>query len=202
MTNRNEMAGQNKLSGQIEDVIWQDLLDFFKALSDPERLKIVGLLALEPHTIEQAATRLRTKPANAGRHLEYLLQAGLVTRDGSAYTLDTGALLDRSRSVLAGMRPRVSPDDFEGEAYDRKVLSDYMLPEGRLRAIPTQEKKLLVVLRYIAPSFSPDERYSEKEVNGMLMRYHHDTAFLRRYLVDNGFLGRSKDGREYWRIGE
>lgn len=190
------------MTDQDEAAIWQDLLDFFKTLSNPERLKITGLLALEPHSIEQVATRLGIKPANAARQLEYLLSADLVKRDGSAFSLDTGALLDRSRRVLSGMRSRVSPDDFEGEAYDRKVLSDYMLPEGRLRTIPTQEKKLLAVLRYLALAFTYGERYTEKEVNGTLMRYHHDTAFLRRYLVDNSFLGRSQDGREYWRIGE
>ena len=35
-----------------------DLLAFFKALADPNRLRIVGLLAHAPHTVEQLAAAL------------------------------------------------------------------------------------------------------------------------------------------------
>lgn len=174
------------------------LLDFFKALSDPERLKIIGLLALEPHTIGEVASKLGIKPASAARQIDTLQHYGLVVLDGGAYQLDTQSLLERSHSLLSRLRPQVSPDDFEGDAYDRKVLSDYMQPDGRLRAIPMREKKILAVLRHVARSFEPDVHYTEKEVNGVLMRYHHDTAFLRRYLVDHAFLERSQDGRDYW----
>lgn len=183
-----------------ETTLTQDLLEFFKALSDPERLKIIGLLALEPHSPGQVASKLGIKPASAARQLETLLQAGLARVEGGAYRLDTQSLSDRSRRVLSGMRPQVSADDFEGEAYDRKVLSDFMQPDGRLKSIPMQEKKIMAVLRYVIHAFEPGVHYSEKEVNGTLMRYHHDTAFLRRYLVDNGFLERSQDGRDYWRL--
>jgi hypothetical protein len=182
-----------------ETAITQDLLDFFKTLSDPERLKIVGLLALEPHTPGQVANKLGLKPANAARQLETLQRSELVLQEGGIYQLDTQSLLDRSRRVLSGLRPKVSAEDFDGEAYDRKVLSDFMQPDGRLKSIPTQEKKILAVLRYLIQAFEPGTHYSEKEVNGVLMRYYHDTAFLRRYLVDNGFLERSQDGRDYWR---
>jgi hypothetical protein len=36
-------------------------------------------------------------------------------------------------------------------------------------------------------------------VNRVLARWHPDTAALRRYLVDEGFLDR--DGGQYWRTG-
>ncbi len=184
-----------------EELIAQELLDFFKALSDPERLKIIGLLALEPHTSAQVASKLGIKPANAARQIDTLQHFELVMQESGAYQLDTQSLLERSRSLLSGLRPQVTPDDFEGDAYDRKVLSDYMQPDGRLKAIPMQEKKIMAVLRHVVQSFEPDVHYTEKEVNGALMRYHHDTAFLRRYLVDNAFLERSRDGREYWLAG-
>ena len=44
-----------------------------------------------------------------------------------------------------------------------------------------------------------DRRYSEAMVNLILGQRHPDTAALRRYLVDEGFLDRS-DG-QYWRSG-
>ena len=181
-----------------EALIAQELLDFFKALNDPERLKIIGLLALEPHTSGQVATRLGIKHGRAARQIDTLQHYQLVMQESGTYQLDAQSLLERSRSLLSGLRPQVSPDDFEGDAYDRKVLSDYMQPDGRLKAIPMQEKKIMAVLRHVVQSFEPGVHYTEKEANGVLMRYHHDTAFLRRYLVDNGFLERSRDGRDYW----
>ncbi|MCW2567621.1 MAG: putative regulator, ArsR family, partial [Mycobacterium sp.] len=42
-------------------------------------------------------------------------------------------------------------------------------------------------------------RYAEAEVNVVLRAWHPDHAALRRYLVDEGFLGRERG--EYWRTG-
>jgi hypothetical protein len=85
---------------------------------------------------------------------------------------------------------------------DQKVVKDYLLPDGRLKTIPSQRKKLLAILRYIAQAFEPGRRYSEKEVNEILGRYHEDTASLRRELVGSKLMGREGGGRDYWREGE
>jgi hypothetical protein len=42
-------------------------------------------------------------------------------------------------------------------------------------------------------------KYSEKQVNEMLARYHSDTATLRRELVGYKLLRRHPGGVEYWR---
>ena len=70
---------------------------------------------------------------------------------------------------------------------------------GRLTAIPTQHSKRLVVLDRLAQEFEPGQRYTERQVNSILRRWHDDTAALRRYLVDDGFMER--DHGEYWRAG-
>jgi hypothetical protein len=178
-----------------------ELMDFFKAMANAERLKIAGLLGVEPLSAVGLAERLKIKPGTVVNHLERLSALGLVKQDGVLYALDVAALEAMSRRVLAGSRPRVSPEDFEGEAYQRKVLSDFISADGRLKSIPSQEKKLKVILEHVARAFEPGAHYTEKEVNGILMGYYHDTAFLRRYLVDHGYLGRSQDGRDYWRQG-
>ena len=71
--------------------------------------------------------------------------------------------------------------------------------DGRLLSIPTARAKRLVVLDVIAQEFEPGQRYSESMVNLVLGRWHADTAALRRYLVDEGFLDRAD--RQYWRTG-
>src|SRR3982750_1720776 len=55
-----------------------DLLQFFKALADENRLKIVGLLAQERYAGETLAERLGLTPATVSHHLARLAEAGLV----------------------------------------------------------------------------------------------------------------------------
>jgi hypothetical protein len=70
---------------------------------------------------------------------------------------------------------------------------------GRLTAIPAQRKKRLVVLRWLAEEFQPGRRYPEAEVNAILARRDPDFATLRRLLVDEDLLQRSRG--LYWRTG-
>jgi hypothetical protein len=68
-----------------------------------------------------------------------------------------------------------------------------------LKTIPAQRKKLEAILRYVVKAFEPDVRYSEKQVNEILSRFHKDTASLRRELVGYGLMERESGGGEYWR---
>lgn len=73
--------------------------------------------------------------------------------------------------------------------------------DGRLVAIPAKRSKRLLVLDLLAQEFEPGVYYAEGEVNGLLRRWHPDVAALRRYLVEEGFLGRAGGGGDYWRVG-
>ena len=53
-------------------------------------------------------------------------------------------------------------------------------------------------MRYLRSSFEEGVRYSEKEVNEILSRFHADTSSLRRYLIDYKILARERDGAVYW----
>ena len=47
----------------------EQLLEFFKALSDANRLKIIGLLAERPLTVEQMAEMLHLRASTVSNHL-------------------------------------------------------------------------------------------------------------------------------------
>ena len=83
------------------------------------------------------------------------------------------------------------------EDLDKKVLRDYTR-EGRLTKIPSKQKKLLAVLRWLVGYFEPDCTYTEREVNDIIAQVHDDYATLRRDLVDFGFLRRERGGGQYW----
>jgi hypothetical protein len=81
---------------------------------------------------------------------------------------------------------------------DAKILHAFVV-DGRLVTIPTKRGKRQAVLNWLAQEFEPGRHYSEAMVNLILGQRHADTAALRRYLVDDGYLDRA-DGR-YWRAG-
>ena len=173
------------------------MLDFFKSLANAERLKIIGALATEKLTLEELSTRLSLPAGTIAHHLENLIGLGILRLENQAYRLDTRAVEAMARQTLAQQRPQTKAEDFEGEAYERKVLADFFTPQGKLKSLPAQYKKLLVILRYLVnKEFAPGVRYAEKEVNVKLSSYYMDTASLRRYMVDNRYLVREKG--IYW----
>ena len=70
---------------------------------------------------------------------------------------------------------------------------------GALRQWPAREKRKLVVLSAIAEQFKPGRQYTEKEVNRLLGRIYEDFPYLRRLLIEYGFLERTASGSAYWR---
>src|SRR6185437_12259197 len=73
--------------------------------------------------------------------------------------------------------------------------------DGRLIGIPARRSRRLIILGRLAQDFEPGVHYTEAEVNRRLLRWHPDVAALRRYLVEEGFLDRSRSGDDYWRAG-
>jgi len=55
------------------------------------------------------------------------------------------------------------PDGRPSPAYEARVLRAFIGSDGRLERIPAQEKKRLVILRYLAETvFEPGRAYPEK----------------------------------------
>lgn len=183
----------------------EELLGFFKALADANRLKIVGLLAQRPHTVEELASLLDLGASTVSHHLSRLGKVGLVAARAEGYyaiySLRTDVLEEMARRLLSKENlPGLA--DVGLDSFERKVLTAFTEADGRLKAFPAQEKKYLVLLRHVVKAFEPGARYSEKEVNQILARYHEDTASLRRDLVDYHFMTREGGGGRYWRSDE
>lgn len=179
----------------------QEVTSFFRLLIDETRLKIIGVVAQRPASVDQLAKLLKIKPSLVSHHLDMLTEAELVRArvvSGShAYELQTGTLHALAKRHLAAGPPGIAIE-LDGDAYERKVLADFMGRDGRLKDIPAQQKKRDVVLRYLLNQFQPGERYSEKQVNAIIKRFHDDTASIRRAMVDNRWLKR--ESGIYWRV--
>jgi biotin operon repressor len=181
----------------------EEQVNFFKALADESRLKIVGLLAQQPYSVEELAALLNLKPSTISHHLSKLAQVGLVSATTQSYynvyQLDRKALESKSRGLFSQQNLDASVVSVDADAYDNKVIKDYTRKDGSLKTIPAQRKKLEAILRYVVKAFEIGKHYSEKKVNEILSQYHEDTASLRRELVDSGLMKREGGGGEYWR---
>src|SRR5512137_124652 len=108
----------------------EELVTFFKALADSNRLKIVGLLAQRGYSVEELAALLNLKAPTVSHHLSRLAQAGLVTARAegyySIYQLDRDALEATARSLFSSEQMAAAARDVDLDAYDRKVLASFV----------------------------------------------------------------------------
>ncbi|MBP8996904.1 MAG: metalloregulator ArsR/SmtB family transcription factor [Anaerolineaceae bacterium] len=185
------------------------LLDFFKALADENRLKIIGLLAQQPASVEALAEALKLSVSTVSHHLTRLSKSGLVSARAEGhyaiYALNIDKLHDLSQSLLrTETLPALSRDlpQPAADPFEHKVMKAFVDANGRITAFPAQDKKFLVLLRYVVRAFEPGRHYPEKEVNEILKRYHDDTASLRRGLVEFKLMERAGGGGDYWRLAE
>ncbi len=163
-----------------EEKIADEVLKFFKSLADANRLKILGLLAQEDLSVEQLAVMLNLRPSTVSHHLSKLSEAGLVSAKAMSYyniyQFENKTLEAMAQHLLSKENLSAIAVDVDLDAYDRKVVSDYSLPDGQLKTIPAQRKKLEAILGYISQDFESGTRYNERQVNEILEKYHPDTS--------------------------
>lgn len=183
----------------------EPLLQFFKALADANRLRILGLLANRPHSVEELAEALELRPSTISHHIAKLGEVKLVSSHADGhhhiYTFDATALEAMAQQMLASSSlPRFS--DLDSDTYDRKVLETFLDAEGRLKALPMQRKKFEAILRHVLHVFKVDQVYSGQEVDALLRPFSDDVASLRRGLIDCRMMARDTAGTRYWRISQ
>lgn len=73
------------------------------------------------------------------------------------------------------------------------------LTPPKLRHFPAREGKRKELLPRFAALFEPHKKYTEREVKKLIKTIYEDDATIRRYLIDYGYLNRTKDGSKYYR---
>jgi predicted transcriptional regulator len=205
------------------------LLRYLRALADETRLKIISLVSNRAYQVGELADILNLTEPTVSHHLTKLREIGLLNLSTVGtkhyYRLNTETLdivkrfmspeemehfneFILSRETAEELyRKKASQQREQSEAWldslgldeeSRKVFKDYTA-NGRLKQIPTQQKKLMVILHYLAAQFEPGRKYSEREVNAIIERFYEDYATLRRELIDFHLLEREPGGSLYWR---
>jgi hypothetical protein len=179
----------------------QTLLQFFKALADENRLKLLGILANRECSVEELAELLRLKAPTVSHHLTKLRELGLVEMraDGNThlYRLNAEGLRSLNKALLTPESVATLVEMKDSDAWERKVLRDFF--EGQhLKEIPSSRKKRQVILKWLAAQFERERLYTEAEVNEVIKRHHPDWAYWRRELVGAGLMQR--EAGVYWRL--
>lgn len=104
---------------------------------------------------------------------------------GLTYTAARALLLDEEAE-----RARAA------EAEHRTVVSRFM-KDGALTSFPAKRKARAHMLLHLVTYFEPGRTYTEPQINDILRALWPDFAYLRRELVDYGYLCRDNSGA-YW----
>lgn len=114
----------------------------------------------------------------ADRDFKKLVRAHMA-RTGLNYTSARADLLSRRE------------DTREAARRDHEAVVGRFLRNGRLTSVPVKRKPRAHVLLALVALFEPGRAYREPEVNEILGGVWEDYAYLRREMVDYGYLERA-----------
>lgn len=188
------------------------LVTFYKALGDPTRVRILALLANGPLHGQALAGKLTVTPPTITHHMAKLREAGIVyeRRDKNTiyFYLHEANMKRQSQAILSVLeKAKESTDeDFLAEegtnreetkskmaAETMQVIRSFITPDGKLKQIPAQRKKKLVVFEYMVRGLEKGRKYAEKEINEYIKQFHDDYATIRREFIMNHYMYR-EDG--------
>ena len=169
------------------------LLQFFKALANESRLKLVGALAQQERSVEELAAILDLKEPTVSHHLNKLKELQLVhmRAEGNThyYQLDLDALQAMQKATLTATQVASPvPEDL----WETKVLNSF-IENDTIKEIPASRKKRRIVLKWLAQRFELERLYPEQELNQIIRPIHADTATLRRELVGYNMMQRENN---------
>ena len=170
----------------------ENVSHILRALADKRVVKVLGLLCEEPLPLHTLARLAGISESQAMCRIWTLKEAGLLEEtfadDGFRWQYQPKPVHAALAALKQAARP-VTADGGEWTADEAKVLGDFFV-NGRLKIIPAQLKKRLIVLRFLASKFEPGTTYTEQEVSFLLLESHEDYATLRRAMVDTGLMAR------------
>ncbi|WP_172253907.1 metalloregulator ArsR/SmtB family transcription factor [Saccharibacillus deserti] len=184
----------------------EKLVAYHKALADPTRIRMLILLSEGELNGQALAGRLNVTPATITHHASKLRAASLIRerRDKNTiyFSLDD-YFIRTSGSATAELIYRrgseENAEETEPSAIERQsrmrasVLKSFFAADGRLKSIPAQLKKKLIVLEELVKRLEPGRKYEEKEINAFIRTFHDDFATLRREFVMHQYMFR-EDG--------
>ena len=173
----------------------KEKLALLKLLADETRLEILNILMREDSYVEKLACDLSLTPATICYHLKKLESANVVNCSRSQFYIIYSLNREIFDKPLYEFIKKEEPVLNADEKYRKEVISNFF-KYGRLVRLPSQRKKREIVLTEISKWFQHGRKYSEKEVNEIIHRFHEDHCTIRREMIAEGLMAREKE--IYW----
>ena len=156
---------------------WRAIL---AALSDDAAREVYARAVLGESVADALAA---LAPSRARRVIAALTSASLIVDTADAYVASGTVFIDALAAAPLPARP---------------TGVDRFFTDGRLTGYPSRAADRREVLAFVASRILRDgERLSEPEINERLSTVVDDVAAIRRYLVDEGLIERTRSGTEY-----
>jgi hypothetical protein len=194
------MYVKSDTKGAISLVQLDKVVSYHKALADPTRIKILILLANGELKGQDLADKLGVTPATITHHATKLRAASLINERRDKNTIyfslnhyfiknnatATEHLIYRKANSNGGTD--IMHDD--QKRMKETVIKNFFTSEGKLKSIPAQLKKKLIILEHLVSKLEKGRKYSEKEINEFIKTFHEDFATLRREFIMHQFMFR------------
>ncbi|GEL78194.1 DUF2087 domain-containing protein [Tenuibacillus multivorans] len=185
------------------------LVNFHKTVGDKTRLRIIGLLKEGPLHGQAIAGKLGLTPPTISHHLTKLKEINIVYQRRHKNTIYYN-LNEKHLAFLAESIIKLGDEDMNeafkvSEEEKHNILKNFLDSDGKLKTLPSQLKKRLIILEHILKGFEIGRTYSELEINQHIKKFHDDFATIRREFINNHFMTRNRgyyelNPRELWRI--
>lgn len=181
------------------------LVLFHKAVGDPTRIRVLALLSNGPLHGQALAGKLGLTPPTITHHMVKLREAGLIyeRRDKNTiyFYLHEANVRRGSQAILQLVFKADENEESSAEearenqkmsmnAEKAAVVKNFFSADGKLKQIPTQRKKKLIVFEHMVKGFETGKKYTEKEINEYIKKFHDDYATIRREFIMNHYMYR------------
>ncbi len=170
-------------------------IKILKALADSSRLMIINSLIQKAQYVEELAQRLNLAVSTVSFHLKKLESANLVYKKKEQYYvvfhINEEIFNYTLKEMISFENNYKKVQDERIQNYRDKVLNTFF-DSGKLRRMPSQSKKRLIILDEIIKIFDINKIYSEKEIDSMIGEIFDDYCTIRRYFVDEKMMFRKK----------
>src|SRR5690606_7208889 len=138
-------------------------------------------------------------------HASKLREVGLIKerreKNTIYFSLDHQALKTNAEAMMeliyqAGNESGLAQSELieqKNNELKRSVLKNFFTSQGKLKHLPVQLKKKLIVLEKLVEGLEKGRKYSEQEMNAYIKNVHEDYATIRREFIMHQFMFRENE---------
>ncbi|MGP3786171.1 DUF2087 domain-containing protein [Paenibacillus sp. 1A_MP2] len=176
----------------------EKIVAYHKALADPTRLRMLLLLSQGELHGQALAEKLNLSQPTVTHHASKLREAALIKERREkirCFSLNPYFIREHAQASVDFIFRQEEVADMSdvNETLKASVMRNFFSKDGRLRQIPAQHKKKLIVLGHLVEQLEFGRKYTEKEINTFIQNYHEDFATIRREFIMHQFMYR-EDG--------